>query len=190
MTSMANATSAVHLYRMIRLPIPSLEHLATVRLQFRRPTLDDRTWWMEYMNNAEAIRFMPFTIGSEADCAFFIQRSLDRFAQDGSGLHVITDRHRGQPVGMVGLLTQVVDDQPELEIGYHLLPSQWGHGYATESAMACKEFARQQTLAPSVVSLIDPMNEPSQAVALRNGMALEKRGIHRGEEVLVFRVVF
>ncbi|MBK8339851.1 MAG: GNAT family N-acetyltransferase [Flavobacteriales bacterium] len=175
---------------MLRLPIPSLEGLATDRLLFRRPTMDDREWWMEYINNEEAIRFMPFTVGSEADCTFFIQRSLDRIARDGSCLNVISERATGEPVGQVGLLVQEVNGLAELEIGYHLLPSAWGHGYATEAAAACKEFAREHQLAPSVISLIDPENMSSQAVAKRNGMTFEKRGMHRGEEVLVFRVRF
>ncbi len=171
----------------IILPIPSLVGLTTARLTFRHPVLEDHSWWMEYMNNAEAIRFMPFTLGSEADCKGFIQRSLDRIARDGSCLNVITDRGTGKPVGMVGLLTQEVDGIAELEIGYHLLPSAWGHGYATEAAKACLAFARDHKLAPSVISLIDPANVNSQAVATRNGMHLEKETAHRGTPARVFR---
>ncbi|MBS1942314.1 MAG: GNAT family N-acetyltransferase [Bacteroidetes bacterium] len=171
----------------ITLPIPSLEGITTERLVFRHPVLEDHVWWMEYMNNAEAIRFMPFTLGSEADCEAFIQRSIDRIARDGSCLNVITDRATGKPVGMVGLLTQEVDGIAELEIGYHLLPSAWGQGYATEAAKVCLAFAREHQLAPSVISLIDPANGKSQALAKRNGMHFHKMGMHRGESVMVFR---
>jgi len=173
---------------MLTLPIPSLEGLNTERLLFRRPVLDDSAWWMEYMNSAEAIRFMPFTLGSEKDCAYFIQRSLDRIARDGSCLNVILERSTHKPLGMVGLLTQEVDGVAELEIGYHLLSSAWGHGYAAEAAIACKFFAQEHALAPSVISLIDPENTKSQAVAMRNGMLFEKRALHREEEVMVYRV--
>lgn len=172
----------------IHLPIPTMEGVSTERLTFRHPCLEDRTWFMEYINHAEAIRFMPFTLGSEADCEFFIQRSLDRIARDGSCLNAIIDHTTHEPVGMIGLLTQEVDGIAELEIGYHLLPSAWGHGYATEAAMACKAFAKRHALAPSVISLIDPGNIASQAVAMRNGMRLEGLGTHRGEQVMVFRV--
>lgn len=170
------------------LHIPSLEGLTTEQLVFRQPVLADSTWWMEYMNNAEATRFMPFTVGSETDCAAFIQRSLDRIARDGSCLNVISERASNKPVGMIGLLTQEVDDITELEIGYHLLPSAWGRGYATEAAMACKEFAREHELAPSVISLIDHGNLKSQGVAKRNGMRYEKDTVHRGTPAMVFRV--
>ena len=68
-------------------------------------------------------------------------------------------------------------------------PSSWGHGYATEAAIGCREFARTNELAPSVISLIDQENHQSQAVAGRNGMTFEKRTIHRGVEALVFRAM-
>lgn len=103
-----------------------MQGVSTNRLLFRSTTMEDKSWWMEYINSAEAIRFMPFSAGSEADCEAFIQRSLDRRAKDGSGLNAVVERLIGKPVGMVGLLTQVVDSAAELEIGYHLVPSAWG----------------------------------------------------------------
>jgi RimJ/RimL family protein N-acetyltransferase len=173
----------------MKLPIPSMHGVTTERLLFRTATMEDRSWWMAYINSADAIRFMPFTVGSEQDCAFFIQRSLDRYTTDGSGLNAIIEQATGDPVGMIGLLTQVVDGLDELEIGYHLLPSAWGKGYATEAAIACKEFAREHQLVPSVISLIDHQNFASQAVAKRNGMAYEKDTVHRGVPAMVWRVV-
>lgn len=173
---------------MMKLPIPSLNGLSTERLFFRTVTMNDVSWWMEYINSAEAIRFMPFTVGSETDCKAFIERALERHAHDGSGLNAVIERASGRPVGMIGLLTQVVDDLDELEIGYHLVPSAWGYGYAIEAAVACKEFARQHQCVPSVISLIDHQNFASQAVAKRNGMTHEKDTVHRGVPAMVWRV--
>ena len=173
---------------MITLPVPSLEGLATERLRFRRLRAEDVEWWMAYVSSAEAIRFMPFTLGSRSDAALMIQRSLDRYAQDGSGLHAIVLRDTNEPVGQCGLLTQEVDGAQELEIGYHLLPFHWGHGYATEAAIAARRFAEEHRITTSVISLIDAENMPSQAVALRNGMHQVGRTIHRGTEALIFRV--
>ena len=173
---------------MLELPIPSMHGVTTERLLFRTTTLEDRTWWMEYMNNAIAIRFMPFTLGSEEYCRFFIQRTLDRYATDGSGLNAVIERSTGKPSGMIGLRTQVVDGVGELEIGYHLVPSAWGKGFAAEAAIACREFAREHQCASSVISLIDHENFASQAVAKRNGMRFEKDTVHRGTPAMVWRV--
>ena len=158
------------------------------RLLFRTTTMDDTSWWMEYINAADAIRFMRFTVGSEADCRAFIQRTLDRYVNDGSGLNVFAECSTNKPVGMVGLLAQKVDGLDELEIGYHLVPSAWRMGYATEAAIACKSFARQHRIHPSVISLIDQENTASQAVARRNGMVYEKDTVHRGVLAMVWRV--
>ncbi len=168
--------------------IPSMHGVTTGRLLFRAVSMDDRHWWMEYINSADAIRFMFLTVGSEDSCREFIQRALDRQRTDGSGLNAIIEQASGKPVGMVGLLTQVVDEVDELEIGYHLIPSAWGHGFATEAAIACREFAREHKLVPSVVSLIDHENFASQNVAKRNGMSFEKDTVHRGIPAMVWRV--
>lgn len=172
---------------MIRLPIPSLTGLMTERLVFRRLVLPDVEWWMEYINSAEAIRFMPFKPGNRADCEMMVRRSLDRYVQDGSGLNAILLRDGEVPVGQCGLLTQEVDGVAELEVGYHLLPSHWGKGYASEAAIACKRHALENGLAPSVISLIDPSNQRSQAVARRNGMVREKLTTYRGVPAHVWR---
>src|SRR5204863_1936513 len=63
---------------MITLPIPSLEGLVTERLLFRRLRNDDLDWWMDYINSAEAIRFMPFEVGSRRDAEGMIRRSQER----------------------------------------------------------------------------------------------------------------
>lgn len=172
---------------MTGLPIPSLDDLRTPRLVFRRLRPSDADWWMGYINDATAIRFMPFTLGSRADCELMIQRAMDRYVKDGSGLNALL-LHDGTPVGQCGLLTQEVDGVMELEVGYHLLPAHWGKGYASEAAMACKRYAFEHQLAPSVISLIDPGNALSQAVAKKNGMVREKLTAHRGVPAHVWRV--
>lgn len=172
---------------MIHLPIPSMHGQRTARLVFRTPTLADVDRWMPYHNDAASIRFMPFTVGRREDAVYFIQRSIDRFARDGSGLYAI-ELHDGTLAGMIGLLTQTVDELPELEIGYHLLPTATGMGYASEAAIACKEFAKKHALCPSVISLIDHENHASQAVAKRNGMRHDKDTVHRGTPAMVWRV--
>jgi|GEM_PF-2799840 len=59
------------------------------------------------------------------------------------------------------------------------------HGVTTQRLLSCKKFARQRRLAPAVISLIDPQNFASQAVAGRNGMVVEKDTVHRGVPAMV-----
>ncbi len=174
---------------MITLPIPSLEGLTTERLRFRRITPDDVDVWMPYIESPEAVRFMGFTPGSRSDCAYMIQRALERYAENGSGLHMVERRETGEPVGQVGFLVQDLDGAPELEIGYHLLPAHWHQGYATEAARACRDHAFRLDLAPSLISLIDVGNTASQRVAQRNGMVEDRRTRWKGLDIVVYRIL-
>ncbi|TFV85881.1 N-acetyltransferase [Blastococcus sp. CT_GayMR16] len=58
----------------------------------------------------------------------------------------------------------------EVEVGWHLHPDSWGHGYATESAAAVIARGFQAGL-PEVYAVVRPGNEASLAVCRRLGMA-------------------
>ena len=57
----------------------------------------------------------------------------------------------------------------EVEVGWHLHPDSWGHGYATEAARAVIERGFAAGL-PEVYAVVRPGNEPSLAVCRRLGM--------------------
>jgi RimJ/RimL family protein N-acetyltransferase len=58
----------------------------------------------------------------------------------------------------------------EVEVGWHLHPDSWGHGYATEAARALIERGFDAGL-PEVYAVVRPGNEASLAVCRRLGMA-------------------
>ena len=58
----------------------------------------------------------------------------------------------------------------EVEVGWHLHPDSWGHGYATEAARAVIEQGFAAGL-PEVYAVVRPGNEASLAVCARLGMA-------------------
>ena len=57
----------------------------------------------------------------------------------------------------------------EVEVGWHLHPDSWGHGYATEAARAVIRRGFEAGL-PEVYAVVRPGNEPSLAVCRRLGM--------------------
>ena len=57
--------------------------------------------------------------------------------------------------------------QPEL--GWALIRTHWGHGYATEAAAAIRDWAHESRSIDRLVSLISPDNVRSQRVAERLG---------------------
>lgn len=159
---------------MIRLPLPSLDGLTTERLRFRRLTNGDRIWWSSFLDEPEALRYLFMHPGHPTNVSTWFDRTFQRYHEYGTGLMVVEDRSTGSALGQCGLLVQEVDGVRELEVGYHFMPTHWGNGYATEAARACMDFATNEGLSFSVISLIHPENARSRAVAFRNGMIFER----------------
>ncbi len=74
----------------------------------------------------------------------------------------------GPPAGTV-LLKPLPNGVGEVEVGWHLHPDAWGHGYATEAAGAVVDRGFDAGL-PEVYAVVRPGNERSLAVCRRLGM--------------------
>ncbi|MFD2093753.1 GNAT family N-acetyltransferase [Blastococcus deserti] len=79
-----------------------------------------------------------------------------------------------QPLGTASaagtvLLRPLPNGVGEVEVGWHLHPDSWGHGYATEAARAVIEWAFAAGV-PEVYAVVRPGNQPSMAVCARLGM--------------------
>jgi RimJ/RimL family protein N-acetyltransferase len=74
------------------------------------------------------------------------------------------------PVAGTVLFKPLPNGVGEVEVGWHLHPDSWGHGYATEAATAVIERGFQAGL-PEVYAVVRPGNEASLAVCRRLGMA-------------------
>src|SRR5207248_8812037 len=77
---------------------------------------------------------------------------------------VVTVRESGIPIGYCGFFHHEVDNQPETEIGYRLLPDHWNKGYATEAARAVRESGFAEWKLDRLISLIHPDNTASRRV--------------------------
>ncbi len=160
----------------------------SIRLMFRHLQPGDAVIWEAFLSNLEAVKFFPPGLNVTGSAVEWIERQLKRYKADGFGLNALIEKVSGDFVGQCGLLRQEVDGIQELEIGYHLLPRFWKKGFAAEAANACRIFAFENNMAPSVISIIEPQNLASQRVAERNGMKKDKETFWRGAEVFIYRV--
>lgn len=150
----------------------------------------DVTTWAMFFDDEEAAAFLPtFGLSSSHERAkYWIQRQLDRYKENSFGLQALIDKKTNQFVGQCGLVKQEVDEQIEIEVGYHIFKQFWGQGYAPEAAKLFIEYAFENNLADSIISIIDIGNIKSQIVADKNGLKREKRIKWNNNDVYIYRI--
>jgi RimJ/RimL family protein N-acetyltransferase len=102
-----------------------------------------------------------------------IERHAQHWEEHGFGLWVVELLHiPGEIAGWVGAShpTYIPELADHVEIGWALRPSLWGLGYASEGARSALEVAFAHLGCDSVLSVVDPRNTRSRAVAERLGM--------------------
>ncbi len=166
-----------------------LEGQESARLKFRKLEQNDFDTWLRFHQNPEANQFWK---GIPQDplkaCQHWFKKAFHRYENNLGGMNVLIEKDTQQFIGQCGLLVQTVDDVEELEIGYSILPKFWRNGYATEAAQKCKEFARENKYATSLISIIQVDNLGSQKVALNNGMHLDKTTVYDSNRVHIYRI--
>ncbi|WP_250030165.1 GNAT family N-acetyltransferase [Paractinoplanes maris] len=150
--------------------------ITTDRLLLRPWQEDDAGFLLDLESRWEVVRFLgahptPMRTREEALASIRRRRALDHPVH---GIWVIATAD-GAPVGNLLLKPiRLSAGEPsggpdEVEIGWHLHPDAWGHGYATEAAQAVLHDAFGRGLA-RVLAVTDPGNHASQAVCRRLGL--------------------
>jgi len=164
--------------------------LETTRLSLRELVPADLDFLAGLLGDPHVMRFYPKPLTRE-EAAGWLERQRARYAADGHGLWLVTERATGKPVGQVGLLMQRVDAlrmNPHPEIGYLLDRTYWGLGYATEAARGVRDYAATRFGYAAVISLVRPENVPSRAVARRLGMQVIAEASFAGLPHLIHHV--
>ncbi|RYC53411.1 GNAT family N-acetyltransferase [Flagellimonas olearia] len=166
-----------------------LEGQTTERLLFRCIQPSDFDDWLPFYHEPKSTQFWEgLPLDPIEACQLQFDRIFERYQNDLGGMNALVLKEAGQLVGICGLLVQTVDHLEELEIGYSILPQFWQRGIAIEAAQKCKEFAFEHHYADSLISIIHVNNVPSQKVALKNGMHLQKTTSYKNNPVHIFRV--
>ena len=110
---------------------------------------------------------------SEQEVLDWLDKQFRRYVNDGFGLWGVVEKNTGELIGQCGITLQEYDGGQVPEVGYLLRKEFWHKGYATEAAIACKEYAFEVLGFREVYSIIRDTNIASQNVALRIGMKKE-----------------
>lgn len=159
--------------------------LTTPRFALREMDHGDLDFIASLLDDPEVMRFYPKRY-SRDEAREWIDRQLLRYERDGHGLWLVLDRKSGEPRGQIGLMMQSVDGETLPEIGYLVHRAYWRQGIATECAIAIRDHALRTLNYSRLISLIRPVNEPSQGVARKVGMQPWKRTMHASLDHIVY----
>lgn len=143
--------------------------LQTERLYLREMTQEDFPALCLMLQDAEVMTAYEHVF-DDAEAQEWLDRQRARYARYGFGLWAVILKESDTMIGQCGLTMQDCDGREVLEIGYLFQKAYWHQGYATEAAIACKQYAFDVLQAEEVYSIIRDTNTTSRRVALRNGM--------------------
>lgn len=144
-----------------------MAEIRTARLLLRRWRPADREPFAALNADPEVMRHFPAVL-SRAQSDAMVDRIEAAFAVHGYGLWAV--ELDGRFLGYTGLLwaTWPAPFTPALEVGWRLARTAWGHGYASEAAVAALRHGLTQV--DSIISVTAVGNARSRRVMERIGL--------------------
>ena len=96
--------------------------------------------------------------------------------------------HNNMLIGYAGLDMRVVEGIEQVQITFRLAESHWGKGFATELALAIRDYAFARLQLSEIIAIIDPENQASIRTISKIGMQFEKAIIYGGLPLHVYKV--
>jgi len=159
--------------------------LVTDRLQLRPFELTDTGWYAAIRAKPEVVRYLPGGEATTARAQPIAVATVAHFAKAwtavGYGPWAVVERRTGRPIGHAGV--RHIAEMGETEVLYMLDSSAWGLGYATEAALAARDFAFEVLQLGRLAAFVVPENLASVAVIEKLGMTFEGIGPAFGLEV-------
>lgn len=159
--------------------------LETGRLVLRAPRIEDGPGLLEAFADPEVVRYVGFgTTATLADVEEGITEWLERWERWGVGFCSAERKADRRVLGRVGFVRWDLETSEtggdETELGWLLAREHWGYGYATEAAIALRDWALAEKGLTRLISIIRHENAPSIRVAERIGEEYERDVVFKG----------
>ncbi len=104
----------------------------------------------------------------------WLRRQWQRYRDDGFGLWAVVLKETGHMIGQCGITRQRIEDREVIEVGYLFERAFWHRGYATEAALASRDWAFRTLPIDELYAKVRVTNAPSMNVAIRLGMTVRQ----------------
>jgi len=113
-----------------------------------------------------------------------IQKLMDHQERLAFSLWVVEDRSTGAIIGDCGL--KLLEEGPEIEVGYRFAKPYWGRGYASEAAGASVRYGFDTLGLPRIVAVAAPPNVASHRVLEKIGLKYLQMAHYYGRPMRYF----
>ncbi|MEE8103907.1 MAG: GNAT family N-acetyltransferase [Planctomycetota bacterium] len=147
--------------------------IETERLELRRAGVEDAEAVARLWADPDLMKYM----GGPRDREKVRQMVREKAAHssgDPVAIWCTTERTTGNVIGDCGLLRKEIEGTPETEVFYLIAKHRHGKGFATEAAIALRDYAFNKLGLSRLVALIDPKNLASVRVAEKAGFSHER----------------
>lgn len=147
--------------------------LETERLYLRELVLEDKKELSKVLSNPESMEFYPHPFSDE-EVEKWIRWNIENYKKYKHGLWAVILKEGNVFIGDCGITMQDIGNEIVPEIGFHIIKEYCKKGFATEAALACKEYAFNVLNYSKVFSYTTVRNIPSQKVASKIGLQFYK----------------
>jgi len=160
--------------------------LVTSRLRLRVLRAEDFEEYAAIHADVEVTRFTTRAPLTREEAWTHMATVVGHWHLRGYGMWGVEETATKKLVGRVGY--HCPEGWPEYELGWTIAREFWGKGFATEAARAALEYGFDVLRRDHIISLIDPGNGRSIAVAERLGETLEGETEIAGHRLLVYGI--
>ncbi len=141
------------------------------RLGFRNWIDSDIKKMARINSDKEVMKFFPKTY-SEKETFLFVERMQNQYAKRGFCYFAVDKLIDGEFIGFIGLSEQTFKSNftPCIDIGWRIDKKEWNKGYATEGALQCLYFAKNELRINKISSIASIINTKSEHIMKKIGM--------------------
>lgn len=164
-----------------------MKRIETERLILRQFQANDFLEYAAMLSDQEVVKYIgKGNTFSRAESWRHVEMLMGHWQFRGYGLWVAEEKESNSFIGRIGLYN------PEgwigMEVGWMLVRSKWGKGYAFEGAKAAIDIAFNTMRVEKIISLIHPDNTRSIKLAEKLGEHFSEKVMVNGLEVLKYEI--
>lgn len=143
--------------------------IETQNLLVRQYSLQDIDELFPILSNAKTMSFWPSPFTWD-DVRAWINRSLESQVHPGLGRCAVVLKETQKIIGDCGIVKVTIDGELVNDLGYIIHHHYWGNGYATEAAIALKDYGFNRLNLDALYANMPYNHDASRRVAEKLGM--------------------